>query len=98
MILDQKSAFTLHNVFQYVGSRQNTSVMALLICFTFMVGLTYYVFPGRSTFRGHRPVDTCLAMDTILNRDGSQYHAKIIPPHQLRTARISGGCRDERTF
>jgi len=93
----KKSAFTLHNVFQYVAlAAKHARLMALLMCFTFMVGLTYYVFARPVYFsRSIVHVDyLALPLDTEkLYRDGqvNTIGAQLTAPHiLLRTAKKLG--------
>jgi capsular exopolysaccharide synthesis family protein len=93
----KKSAFTLHTVFQYVAiAAKHARLMALLVCFSFTTGLTYYVFARPVYFsRAIVHVDyLALPMDTDkIYRDGqiNSIAAQLTAPHiLLRTARKLG--------
>jgi succinoglycan biosynthesis transport protein ExoP len=93
----KKPAFTLHNVFQYVAlAAKHSRLMALIMCFTFMVGLTYYVFARPVYFsRSIVHVDyLALPMDTDkLYRDGqfNTIATQLTAQHiLLRTAKKLG--------
>ncbi len=93
----KKSAFTLHNVFQYVAiAAKHARLMALLVCFSLTTVLTYYVFARPVYFsRAMVHVDyMALPMDTDrLYRDGqiNSMAAQLTASHiQMRTARKLG--------
>lgn len=89
--------FSLHDVLMYVAiARKHLRLMALLMCFSLMGGLTYYIF-ARPVYRAQaliivedlsRPLDT----DKIYNDSQLQAVAlQLIAPHILeRTAHALG--------
>ena len=93
----KKPAFTLHDILLYVAiGTKYARLMILLLCFTLMAGLTYYVF-AKPVYYSHaivhvdylvRPLDT-----EKIYEEGNVYHLalRLAEPHILsRTARALG--------